>query len=217
MCKIIVNFSKVNIFNTSCMNYPTFTSEEYWSSRYRSNDIPWDAGRVTTPLKEYIDSLEDPGTRILIPGAGNAWEAEYAFGAGFANVFVLDISREALNRFSSRCPGFPRSNLIHENFFEHVSEYDLILEQTFFCALPPELRAAYARKMFNLLAPGGRLAGVLFDDTLFEDHPPFGGDEQEYRKYFFPLFEESIFDSCYNSIPPRKNRELFIELIRPAD
>ncbi len=199
------------------MNSSTFTSEAYWSERYRSNDIPWDTGGPTTPLKTYIDSLDDHTIRILIPGAGSAWEAEYAFNAGFRDVHVLDLSNEALQIFALRCPSFPETNLINEDFFEHQSKYDLILEQTFFCALPPELRNDYVRQMLNLLKPGGKLAGVLFDDPLFDDHPPFGGNAEEYRKYFFPDFEERIFERCFNSIPPRRGRELFIELIRPVD
>ncbi|MEJ2006390.1 MAG: methyltransferase domain-containing protein, partial [Cyclobacteriaceae bacterium] len=156
------------------MNSETFASEDYWSSRYRNKDIPWDTGGVTTPLREYIDSLKIRDLDILIPGAGSAWEAEYAWRKGFQSVKILDISNEAIESVSERIPGFPAKNLLHENFFTHEGTYDLILEQTFFCALPPEWRERYVQKMYSLLKPGGRLAGVLFNDPLNEDHPPFG-------------------------------------------
>ena len=46
-------------------------NSEYWQNRYETNDIVWDAGKITTPLKEYIDQLEDKSIKILIPGCGN--------------------------------------------------------------------------------------------------------------------------------------------------
>ncbi|MCA6073646.1 methyltransferase domain-containing protein [Fulvivirga sedimenti] len=194
------------------METSSFTTENYWSERYRGNDIPWDTGGITTPIKEYIDHLHDRGLRLLIPGAGSGYEAEYCMQQGFENTFVIDISAEALQRLQDRCPEFPEEKLIHGDFFSYTGEFDLILEQTFFCALPPVLRSSYVAKMHELLVPGGHLAGVLFDDPLYDDHPPFGGNESVYRSYFFPTFEEKIMARCYNSIAPRRNRELFIEL-----
>ena len=199
------------------MEMHRYTTESYWSDRYQKDDIPWDAGSVTTPIREYLDSLANRNIRILIPGAGSAWEAEYAFKSGFANVKVIDISSDALKRFKKRCPAFPGDHLIHGDFFAHNDEFDLILEQTFFCALPPEYRNAYVAKMLQLLKPGGLLAGVLFDDALNSDRPPFGGNEQIYRQIFFPAFDEIIMEPCYNSIPPRRGRELFICLRKPTD
>jgi thiopurine S-methyltransferase len=129
--KIIVNFPQVNIFAIACMNSEAFTSEQYWSGRYQEGDIPWDTGGPTLPLQTYLDSLEDRDLRILIPGAGSGWEAEYARSIGFKQVFVLDISADALKRLGNRCPKFPRNQLLHEDFFSHRGTYDLILEQTF--------------------------------------------------------------------------------------
>jgi hypothetical protein len=43
----------------------------YWEERYLKNEIGWDIGAVSTPLKEYIDQLTNKACRILIPGAGN--------------------------------------------------------------------------------------------------------------------------------------------------
>ncbi len=70
----------------------------------------------------------------MIPGAGNAYEAEYLFKQGFKNIFVLDISEKPLITFSERFPEFPESQLILGDFFTHKGLYDLIIEQTFFCS-----------------------------------------------------------------------------------
>ena len=50
--------------------------------------------------------------------------------------------------------------------------------------------------------------GLLFDGPLNEDHPPFGGTKQEYEKYLRPYFNIKVFERSYNSINPRRGREL---------
>lgn len=184
--------------------------KNFWSNRYTENETGWDYGTITTPLKEYIDQLKDKSITILIPGAGNSHEAEYLFRKGFKNVTVLDITEEPLKNIQNRIPEFPKEQLICGDFFLHAGKYDLILEQTFFCALHPSLRKSYAGKMNELLNPGGKLVGVLFNDKMNEDQPPFGGNADEYRIYFSPYYNFNVFGACYNSIEKRSGRELFI-------
>ena len=187
-------------------------NEFFWTDKYKEKSTGWDLGEVSKPLKEYIDQLEDKSILILIPGAGNSYEAEYLHRSGFTNVFVVDISQLPLNNLSKRCSDFPKAHLLNIDFFELDMQFDLIIEQTFFCAINPQFRAKYAKKMHQLLQPNGKLVGLLFDDELNKDHPPFGGDQLEYEPYFSPYFDFSVFESCYNSIEPRKERELFINL-----
>lgn len=174
----------------------------------------WDIGYVSTPVKEYIDQLKDKETHILIPGCGNAYEAEYLIEKGFKNVYVIDWSEIALNKFRERAPHFPEGSLFNEDYFSHKGQYDIIIEQTFFCSLDPSMRADYAKKMHELLKPGGKLAGLLFDDKLNDDHPPFGGTKEEYVNYFNPYFSFKTYEKAYNSIKPREGREIFINLIK---
>jgi SAM-dependent methyltransferase len=187
----------------------------YWEGRYASKNTGWDIGDISTPIKVFIDGLSDKSLRVLIPGAGNGHEAIYMREKGFDKVTVLDWSVSALNNIKSASPGFPDDYLIKGDFFEHLGQYDLILEQTFFCAIDPKLREKYAAKVSQLLKPQGRLVGLLFDAPLNEDHPPFGGHKEEYLSYFKPHFAIKTFERAYNSIDARKGRELFIQLIKP--
>ncbi|MCB0482614.1 MAG: methyltransferase domain-containing protein [Flavobacteriales bacterium] len=186
---------------------------DYWQDRWQSGQTGWDVGYPSTPLAEYIDQLENKELKILIPGAGNAYEAEYLYKAGFKNVYVIDIAFGALENIKKRIPTFPESHLIEGDFFEHNNQYDIILEQTFFCALHPSERKAYCKKMIELLKPSGKLAGVLFNDSLFTDHPPYGGFKADYEALFEPYFSIVKMETAYNSIPPRAERELFILMI----
>ena len=188
--------------------------QAYWTQRYEQGSTGWDVGEATRPLKTYIDQLDNRDIRILIPGSGNAYEAYYLYQHGFTNVWVLDISAYPLRAFRKQHPDFPAAHLLHQDFFAHQERYDLILEQTFFCALPPKMRPRYAQQMHQLLNQGGKLVGVLFNAPLYDDHPPYGGTSAEYINYFEPYFSAQIFEPCYNSIPPRQGKELFIQLIK---
>lgn len=184
----------------------------FWENKYQQNKTGWDLGEVSPPLKAYFDQLENKELTILIPGAGNSYEAEYLFNKGFKNVFVVDLATSALENIKKRVPNFPEEQLIHGDFFELMGRFDLIIEQTFFCALDPALRPNYAEKMQTLLAPKGQLVGVLFEADLNEDHPPFGGSQKEYLTYFTPFFKSIQMQPSYNSYPNRQGMELFVKL-----
>lgn len=183
--------------------------EKYWSDRYKENRIKWDIGTISTPIKEYIDQNEDKSLKILIPGSGNSYEAEYLHLQNFKNVFVVDISNIPLTNLKKRVPSFPEDHLIQGDFFELDMQFDLIIEQTFFCALNIELRPKYAEKMNSLLAVNGKLVGVFFDFPLTNSGPPFGGSKMEYKNLFEPYFKIQKLEKCYNSISPRSGNELF--------
>lgn len=186
--------------------------EAYWTNRYVEQNTGWDVGYPTTPIKEYIDQLKNKALKILIPGAGNGYEAEYLFRQGFINTEVLDISARPLKALKERCPTFPQAQLRQGNFFNHKGQYDLIIEQTFFCSFEPTAanRKSYAEQMYQLLKPSGRLVGLWFDHPLIADgNRPFGGTQEEYLGYLSHYFETRTFERCYNSIKPRSGKELF--------
>lgn len=189
-------------------------SEEFWDNRYKASDIGWDLGKVSTPLKTYIDQLTNKNLKILIPGGGNSYEAEYLHKNGFKNIFVVDMSKTALDNIKKRVPTFPSGNLIHNNFFDLTESFDLVLEQTFFCAINPNFRAKYVQKMNDILSTNGKIVGLMFKVPLNEDHPPFGGSKEEYVNYFNPYFTIDSMNDCYNSVENRTNKELFIKLIK---
>ncbi len=184
--------------------------KSYWEKRYSNSETGWDIGHVSTPIKVYIDQLQNKSLKILIPGCGNAYEAEYLFDQGFRNVFLLDLARQPLQSFKEKNPNFPDEQLVCEDFFSHDNTYDLIIEQTFFCALDPSLRTNYAKKMSSLLKQGGKLVGLLFNEDFGFEHPPFGGTKDEYLNYFKPHFNIKTFEIAYNSIQPRERREFFV-------
>ena len=184
-------------------------NKKNWNSRYDTKETGWDIGFVSPPLKEYIDQITDLNIKILIPGCGNAYEAEYLFNKGFKNVFIVDYSQIAISNLIKRIPDFPIFNAVCDDFFNISGQYDLILEQTFFCAIDPKLRNNYAKQISSLLKENGKLVGLFFSVPMFSDHPPFGGFKEEYIECFSKLFSINTIEKCYNSIKSRNNKELF--------
>ena len=137
-------------------------SKTYWNTRYINNTTGWDLGEASEPLKHYFDQIKDKSIRILIPGAGNAYEAEYLHNKEFTNVFVIDIASEALQNIRKRVPDFPIAHLINDDFFNLEGSYDLIIEQTFFCAINPDLRQQYVKKGSFFVKYQWKVSGFTF-------------------------------------------------------
>ena len=187
-------------------------NKEFWEGKWELEQTGWDIGHVSTPIKIYVDQLEDKDIKILIPGAGNSYEGEYLHKNGFKNVFLVDYSDIPFENLLKRCPDFPKDHLINKNFFEIEGEFDLILEQTFFSAIHPTNRKEYAKKMHSLLNKNAKLVGLLFDVDFGNPHPPYGGNEEEYFHLFSPYFDIKVLERSHNSIEPRQGSEVFMIL-----
>ena len=188
--------------------------KSYWDNRYITANTIWDLGQISPPLKAYIDQIEDKDQRILIPGCGNTYEAKYLLQQGFTNVTVIDISPILIESLKEIFSADKNIKIVLGDFFEHRGEYDLILEQTFFCAIDPILRPAYVTKMEALLAQNGKLVGVMFDTVFDKQGPPFGGSQDAYKPIFEKKFNLKTFAPCYNSFVKRQGTELFVILYK---
>jgi copper chaperone CopZ len=182
----------------------------YWDNQYQANVTGWDLGEISPPIKKYVATLQDKSVAILIPGCGNTYEAEYLLGLGFTNITVIDIAPTLVNNLKKKFESNKNITIVLGDFFEHQGIYDLIIEQTFFCALPPTMRQKYVWKMHQLLSDHGKLAGLLFNRD-FEISPPFGGSLKEYEQLFQNAFTFNHLATATNSVTARANNELFFE------
>jgi len=182
--------------------------QQFWDAQYQANQTGWDLGKASPPLVNLIDSLTNKALRILIPGAGNAYEAAYLLHKGFTNVTIVDIAPTVVEKLQALYAGNSNIKIVLDDFFNHNGKYDLIIEQTFFCALPPTMRQKYVWKMHQLLNESGVLSGLLFNRT-FEVSPPFGGNQIEYEQLFNVAFNFNNVKVADNSVAPRAGFELF--------
>lgn len=181
----------------------------YWENRYKDNNTGWDIGHVSLPLKRYFDQLHDKSVKILVPGSGNSHEIEYLWKLGFKHVYAADIAKTPLNNLKNRLKDFPESQLLNTDFFKISDTFDIIIEQTFFCALNPSFRKSYVEQMTKLLKAKGKLVGLLFNFPLSETGPPFGGSKTEYSNLFKEDFNIKLLEPSINSIKQRQGKELF--------
>lgn len=184
--------------------------EKFWDTRWGNQETGWDIGCPAPVFTEYFKNISNKNSSILIPGCGNAYEAEYLLQQGFTDITLIDIAPLAVEHLKKKFEEKSQIKVIHQDFFQHQGKYDLVLEQTFFCAISPLKRKDYVQKMSELLKPTGSIVGVMFDKQFHQAHPPFGGSAEEYRSLFESNFEIIKLEPCYNSIPPRKGSEVFI-------
>jgi SAM-dependent methyltransferase len=188
----------------------------YWDNQYLANTLGWDLGQVSPPIKEYIDSIPNKNAKILIPGCGNSYEAEYLLKNNFTDITVIDISPTLVAALKQKFAENKNIKIVLGDFFEHKNQYDIIIEQTFFCALHPNDREKYVFKMHELLRKNGKLIGLLFNRE-FEKSPPFGGSLKEYEMLFANSFILNSISPAINSVTPRTNSELFIDFTKNSE
>lgn len=186
--------------------------KDYWEEKWGSQKTGWDIGYSSPAIEDYILQYPIKEASILIPGCGNAYEVEFLWNLGFKNITVLDISTTAVQILRDKYQDKKGVTVICEDFFKHHGKYDLVIEQTFFCALHPDLRDRYAEKMHELLNDNGRIVGLMFNKNFEKEGPPFGGSIAEYHDIFRNYFQIQKLEECYNSIEARKGSEVFINL-----
>ena len=184
----------------------------YWNTRWEMSKTGWDIGFASPSITNYLSQYQNKEAAILIPGCGNAYEAEYLILNGFTNITLIDIAPKAVELLQVKFENQEGIRILCEDFFQHQETYDLIIEQTFFCAIDPKERTHYSNKMDSLLRPHGRVIGVLFNREFTHQGPPFGCNSLEYKPIFDPNFEIITMVECYNSVPARMGSEVFINL-----
>ena len=127
----------------------------YWDKRYQEGTTGWDLGAANPVLFDYVINNCARDMRILVPGAGKAHEVAALWKAGYTNVYAADIAPSAKEEFLKFIPDFPAENYLITDFFELSESFDLILEQTFFCAIDPTLRERYVNQVHHLLSTTG--------------------------------------------------------------
>ena len=188
----------------------------FWNLRYQNNQTGWDLGQVSEPIKKWFENQENKKINILIPGAGKGYEVKYGFEKGFENIFYMDFSTRAGDLFKETCPGFPKDQILIGDFFSLKKPmfFDVIIEQTFFCAIDPLLRPNYVEKTNEILKKNGKIIGLLFNREFDTKGPPFGGTEKEYKELFNSKFNFKKFENSLLSSLPRKDYEFWIEFIK---
>ncbi|KAI0050404.1 S-adenosyl-L-methionine-dependent methyltransferase [Auriscalpium vulgare] len=144
-----------------------------WDEAWKQNVTPWDAGGSQPPLRALLESKRVPlptAGKALVPGAGRAWDALLVASTLGLDTVAVDISPTAIAEAQRVVESTPtpkgKVSIEEGDFFAlalpESERYDLILDYTFFGAIPPSLRADWGAQMAALAKPGGYLISLLF-------------------------------------------------------
>ncbi len=166
-----------------------------WNARWTAGNTPWDMGRVSPPFAGALErGMIAPPGRALVVGCGAGHDARFLAAHGF-DVTAVDLAPSAIDRaralsLAGAGGTFAVDWRVADLFAlpPDIAAFDLVLEHTCFCAIPPARRDAYVDAVARALRPGGTLLGLFF---VFEadDGPPFGASEAEIRHRFERRFE----------------------------
>ena len=183
---------------------------EDWQRHYEENDLGWDLGQVAPPFVKLWQEEKLPLGKVLVPGCGRGHEVVFLAENGF-DVTAIDFSSGAVTYLKN---ALKKRNLegriLHQDFFSldesHEGVYDLVLEQTFFCAISPKQRRDYVLNVSRILKPGGILVG-LFYHTDEQGGPPYNTTREDIETHFSEKFKIQELYKTTLSSEQRKGKE----------
>ena len=193
-----------------------------WDGMYAAGEDRWDLGGPSPPLVAALGRGEiAPPGRALVPGCGFGHDARLLAARGFETTGV-DFAERAVRgaRRLARAAGVKGLRFERRDLFRlprsFDGAFDLVFEQTCFCAIHPGRRDEYVRAVHRALRPGGLLLGLFFVIRP-EEGPPFGTTPAEVRHRFAApgLFVLEGARVPAESVAARQGREWLAFLRRP--
>lgn len=201
--------------STYCPDHSTMNkSAAEWDQHYQDLHTPWDHGTAAPAITEVIEREKfPPATEVLVLGCGYGHDTR-AFSEAGCHGTGLDLSARAMEiALEKASADLLPSTFIQGDLFNpelpQQKRYDVIWEHTCFCAISLEMRADYAKAVYQLLQPEGTFVGLFYTDTGNPpgEGPPFNVDREEIIRLFSPYFTlqwEKFPDEAY---PNRIGRE----------
>ena len=195
-------------------------SQDYWETRYQTQDMPWEKGEGSPGLVDFLagqfsgtaklgGSGADSPT-VCVPGCGTGHDVRAWARAGFRacgfdiapSAIRLGMERTAAASLSAR---FQLMDFLRD---EPPMRFDWVFEHTLFCAIQPNERDDYVQAVLRWLKPEGQYLAVnyLIPD---QDGPPFGTTRDELWQRFSPHFE-LLREWVPRSYPNRTGLELML-------
>uniref|UniRef100_A0A1J3EFZ6 Putative thiol methyltransferase 2 n=1 Tax=Noccaea caerulescens TaxID=107243 RepID=A0A1J3EFZ6_NOCCA len=186
-----------------------------WEKLWVEGRTMWDLGEATPIVVHLCETGSLPNGRALIPGCGTGYDV-VVMASPDRHVVGLDISKTSVERSTKMFSSLPNSKhftFLKEDFFtwDPTEKFDLIFDYNFFCAFEPKVRPLWAKRMHELLNPGGELITLMSPVTLdgrFGGPPPYPVSVSAYEELLVPLGFEVISIVDNELAPgPRKGTE----------
>lgn len=185
----------------------------YWVDVYKTESNPgWNLNEPAETFKDMLHRLKLPKSRILVLGAGEGHDAALFAQAGHV-VTAVDFSKEGIRRGKEKYAGLANLHFEEANIFSLPQEwnygFDVVIEHTCYCAIPPDQRNDLVRLWRRMLHEEGQLIATFFAMEK-RSGPPYGSTEWEIRKRLQNQFHFLFWGRWRQSIPKRQGRELFV-------
>ncbi|GAA5835939.1 hypothetical protein JCM9279_002146 [Rhodotorula babjevae] len=178
-----------------------------WDQAWKANATPWDAGDVQPAFRELLDERwADVGVSLdsltdgkaLVAGCGRGCDAAFIAAHGI-DTLGIDLSPTAVQvaRDHLAQQANAPKNITFEaaDFFSFPlpsdEPFSFAFDYTFFCAIPPSLRAKWGQRYGEVVRPGGLLVALAFPlDGDREGGPPYSVSEEAYDAALGDSFEK---------------------------
>jgi SAM-dependent methyltransferase len=155
------------------------TRKGFWNSRYEQQLTRWDLGEVSEPVQRLVEGFFPPSGQVLVPGCGRGYEVIWLERRGY-RVTAVDFADEAIRFLAEQAAEHRvQPEILQQDIFllpaQFNSRYDVLLEQTCFCAIDPSLRDDYEQLAYRVLKPGGQLLGVFMEVDAAAADPAYEG------------------------------------------
>ncbi|XP_059447026.1 probable thiol methyltransferase 2 [Corylus avellana] len=183
-----------------------------WDASWEKGVTPWDLGQPTPVILHLHQTGALPKGRALIPGCGSGYDI-VAIACPERYVVGLDISDIAIKKaleLSSSSVNASYFTFLKADFFAWTPTelFDLVLDYTFFCAIEPDMRLAWAQRIHDVLKPGGELITLMFPISDHVGGPPYKVSVSDYEEVLHPMgFKAVSIVDNEMAIEPRKGRE----------
>ncbi len=202
--KLVLLFSILLI----CLASPGYAKEtnsmnDYWHSKWETNDTKWDQQEPNPLLVEYLNHLDlKPGARIFVPLSGKSIDMLWLAKQGY-QVVGVELSLKACELFfkdhniayeKSKEGNFDVLNsekisLLAGDFFDltqnQLGKVDAVYDRAALIALSYEKQSAYAKHLQQLIKPHTPIMLITFSYNPQEmQGPPYAVSEKDVTTLF---------------------------------
>lgn len=178
---------------------------QFWTKRWQKNDIGFHQKLVHELLERYWPEVgAKPGSSVLVPLAGKSLDMVWLAESGH-EVFGIELSELAVNDFFKE-RGFKPAAVVQASgvlnfggpysvwcgdFFtvpaSATAHIGAVYDRASLVALPPAMRAAYAKHLMTLTPKGAKMLLISLDyDASQMNGPPFPVPPPEVPHLFQP-------------------------------
>eukprot|EP00039_Didymoeca_costata_P022075 m.346071 g.346071 ORF g.346071 m.346071 type:complete len:210 (-) comp28062_c0_seq1:75-704(-) len=178
-----------------------------WEEKWQKQETGWDVGKPEPALAKLIESgalkanvTETNGGKCLIPGCGTGYSI-LALSKVCSEVIGLDISETAIAAANKYLQGQgapeDKARAIKCDFLGpeglELGPVAMVYDCTFMCIFEPDNRGPWAKRMAEIIEPGGELVMDVFPITSTrEGGPPFKVSKEGIMESLIPLGFECI-------------------------